>query len=653
MRGKPEWDWFAGDPPATPQWETVFMAHTNAREATLFLRQDDVKQEWPVELNGRRLGKLFLMEADLIHTLRVPPGVLHEGTNRLAVVPPRDVDDVVLREVTLDPRPLDEALNEATLAVELNDAASGTPLPGRLTVVDPRGALAPMAVLSNAPPVALRPGVVYTGSGSVRVGLPAGSYTVYASRGFEWSVATQSVRVAVGEVALLNLSLTHQVATPGWVSCDTHVHTFTHSGHGDATIDERMLTLAGEGLELPIATDHNIHVDYRGPAQRMNVTRWFTPVMGNEVTTPAGHFNIFPVLPESRPPDYQTTNWPALMRSLRATPGVQVVVLNHPRNIHAGFQPFAATNFDSATGDNRRGPEFSFDAIELLNSSAQQTDYLLVLRDWFALLNHGYRITGVGSSDGHDVSRYIIGQGRTYIRCRDTDAGRIPVGEACSNLVAGHALVSMGLLATVSVNERSGPGDLATGLPAELAVTVRVFGPSWVVATNVALFANGVLVRSTALNPAEHRTRPSAAGEQGEVTWRFPRPAHDVFLVAVAAGPGMQAPFWAIPRPYQPVSPHWESRVLAVTNPVWVDADGDGRFTPARTYAQRVVEQAGVEPAKLLPALANFDEAVAAQAAGWCAGRGADIASPEFARYLAGAGVAVQRGFSAFLLARP
>src|SRR5204862_6085189 len=139
-----------------------------------------------------------------------------------------------------------------------------------------------------------------------------GSYTVYASRGFEWSVATQSIRVAVGEVARLNLSLTHEVATPGWVSCDTHVHTFTHSGHGDATVDERMLTLAGEGLELPIATDHNTNIDYTGAAQHARVTQCFTPVVGNEVTTPAGHFNIFPVDPGARVPDFQITDWPRL-----------------------------------------------------------------------------------------------------------------------------------------------------------------------------------------------------------------------------------------------------------------------------------------------------------------------------------------------------
>jgi len=139
------------------------------------------------------------------------------------------------------------------------------------------------------------------------------------------------------------------------VSCDTHVHTFTYSHHGDATVEERMLTLAGEGIELPIATDHDILTDYSEPARRMGVQDYFTPVIGDEVTTPAGHFNIFPVQPGSRVPDHRITDWPRLMEELRATPGVRVVVLNHPRNIHSNFQPFAEKNFNPVTGENRRG----------------------------------------------------------------------------------------------------------------------------------------------------------------------------------------------------------------------------------------------------------------------------------------------------------
>jgi hypothetical protein len=632
----PEWTEFAGQPPDGRRLDLKFMARSNATEYTLQIRQDDVRQDWLVQLNGKRLGKLFLMEADLIHTLAVTPGSLIDGENALSITAPRDNDDIVLHDIRIDSRPMTNVLHEATVNVRVTDKATGKELPCRLTIVNEQGTLTPLIAPSNSVELAVRPGVAYTANGRAELGLPAGAYTVYASRGFEWSVATQRVNVAIGGTTRLALQLSRAVPTAGWVSCDTHVHTFTHSRHGDATIDERMVTLAGEGIELPIATDHNLNIDYAEAVQRTGTAEWFTAITGNEVTTAAGHFNIFPVEPAARVPDFLMTDWPRLMAALRATPEVRVVVLNHPRNVHNNFQPFAATNFNAATGDNLRGPEFTFDSMEVMNSSAQQSDFMLVYRDWFALLNHGYRITGVGSSDCHDVSRYIVGQGRTYIACPDHVPGRIDVAAACSNLLAGRALVSLGLLVDMTVNERYQVGDLATNLDATLRVTVRVMAPPWSSATNVCLFANGLKVREQAL----------AGAHVSAITWGLPRPAQDVHLVAIATGPGMTAPFWAIPRPYQPSSPRWETRVIASTNPIWLDGDGDGRFTAARGYAQRLMEESGRDTAKLISALNRFDEAVAIQAAGLMAADGQSPEPSRLAEILSSAAEHVRRGFN-------
>lgn len=643
----PEWEEFGAGPAPAQRLDLRFKAGANARDSTLFIRQDDVRQDWVVELNGRRLGPLFLMEADLVHTLRIPGGTLRDGENQLSIVPPRENDDIVLHEIRLDPRPPAETVPEATLEFQVSDQPTGQPVPCRITLVNDDGALAPLLAGANgvagAPAIAVRPGVIYTGDGRARVGLPAGEYTVHASRGFEWSVATQQVHLAAGDTRTVTLALEREVPTPGLIACDTHVHTFTHSRHGDATLDERMLTLAGEGIELPIAAEHNLLADYSVAARRLGLDRWFTPVIGDEVTTAAGHFNVFPVEMGSRVPDFRLTDWPALMQSIRATPGVRVAVLNHPRNVHNGFQPFAATNFNGVTGENRRGPEFTFDAMELLNSSAQQTDYLLVFRDWFALLNHGYRVTAVGSSDGHDVSRYIVGQGRTYLVSPDEHPGQLDVASACSSLLAGRASVSMGLLPQMTVNSRFGVGDLATNCGPQLQVNVRVLGPSWVRCTNVALFANGEKIREAQFAETPAANRPP--GERAAVTWEIPRPAHDVHLVAVATGPGITAPFWAIPRPYQPASPRWTGRVIGAVNPIWVDADGDGKFTAARGYARKLVAQHGSDPAALLRELAHFDEAAAAQAASLCL---TDAARERaFAGPLKSAAPPVKRGFAA------
>jgi hypothetical protein len=108
------------------------------------------------------------------------------------------------------------------------------------------------------------------------------------------------------------------------------------------------------------------------------------------------------------------------------------------------------------------------------------------------------------------------------------------------------------------------------------------------------------------------------------------------------------APYWAIPRPYQPTSKEWEPRVLGLTNPVRVDADGSGSWNSPRYYAQFVIELFGTEPSALFRALERYDEAVATQAAALCLPPGRDGPDPEFARALKSAPEQVRRGFAAY-----
>jgi hypothetical protein len=659
QEGPAEWEEFAADAAQTGRYEVRFQAEPNAGGATLFICQDDVKQEWRIEVNRRAVGSLFKMEENLVQTISLPAGILTAGENVLAIVPPPgETDDILLHRISIDPRPAADA-HDAALTVAVADT-NGAELPCRITVVDERGALAPVIAAppvsgEKNPPLAVRPGVVYTASGRARLRVPRGRYAVFASRGFEWGVASQQVDVSGDATRDVRLRIEREVPTPRLVACDTHVHTLTHSGHGDATMDERVVTLAGEGIELPIATDHDFHAEFSEPAARAGVRRFFTPVTGNEVTTKTGHFNIFPVTDLKAPAaDARLTDWPQLMAAMRATPGVQIVVLNHPRSVHSGFRPFDPLNFNAAAGDNKRGPDFTFDALEVLNSGAQQTDYLLVFRDWFALLNRGYRITAVGSSDSHDVSRFIVGQSRTYISVPDDNPSQIDVAAACRSLKEGRALVSMGLLARMTVAGKFGAGDLATGLSDEVPVEVIVSGPAWVQANRVALYANGARIRESEIAAvAPGSSGAGSKSEKARLRWNIPRPRHDVHLVAIATGPPVTAPYWAMTKPYQPASPRWEGRAIGATNPVWLDADGDGKFSAAREYARQLIVRQGTDLARLLPALAGYDEAVAAQAASLCTAAGAKLNDPAVTAALKLAAPHVAAGFAAFTAAAP
>jgi len=637
--GFSEWEEFEKSKPHGRRLDVKFNAKTNKEAHTLLIGQRQVKFRWAVLLNNQRIGNLLGIDSTLVHTIAVPPGKLREGENTLSIVAPKATDDIEVGPIRLASVPPAQLFAQS-LTVGIKDADNGKPLPCRITVTDESGAL---AALHPAPGqrLAHRPGVIYVSHGRARIGLLPGRYTVYASRGFEYSVAKTEVEIKANKFASLNLQLQREVPTPGLIATDTHIHTLTRSGHGDSNEEERMHTIAGEGIELAVATDHNHHADYRPVQKATGTSTFFTSVIGNEVTTKTGHFNAFPIAPKSPVPDYKLGDWTKLMAAMRATPGVRVVVLNHPRNTHSGFSPVAAENFNPVTGRNLYGAPYTFDAMEVVTSAAMQSDIMTPYRDWFAMLNWGHNITGVGSSDTHDVTRFILGQARTYVECPDDAPAKINVAKACESFRNMRAHISMGLLVRTNVDGKYRMGDVATGKNDRIKVNVQVLGPSWARADLVNLYANGHLIRTQAI-------KPDPAIQKANLTWNIPRPAHDVHLVAMATGPGITEPFWESPRPYQPTSKKHDPRVQGATNPIFIDGDGDGKYTPPRIQAKRLFSKHKSNIDALLGSLRPLDQAVATQLAELMHNAGHDLGGPNIQKRIAKIAPA-KAGFSAFV----
>ncbi|MDA1163022.1 MAG: CehA/McbA family metallohydrolase [Planctomycetota bacterium] len=654
-----EWSTFP-EQAETTKLELKFEAKAAARERCLSLRQQDVKETWTVSLNGESLGKLHINENDMRVYYEVGFDLVKNGENTLTIECPkgRSPDDIRVGEITLLDRKKRGLLSEATLDVTvtepllirvadmpdddreylrrvdalkkfsreplrgvaleqrwlevLREGTDKLPVPCRITILNSDGSLQECLAESEKQ-VAFRPGTVYAANRPVRILLPAGDYRVLAGRGFEYSLAAEDVSIPVNATQQLSLSIKREVDTEGWVACDTHVHTLTHSGHGDSTVQERMVTLAGEGIELPIATDHNVFIDHRPFAKEAGVARYFTPVIGNEVTTRVGHFNVFPVTPGAQLPDHKLTDWDEIADSINQVAGVKVVILNHARDIHSGVRPFGPALFNDAVGENIEGWRFRANAMETANSSANQTDIMQMFRDWMTMLNRGLNITPVGCSDSHDVSRHFVGQGRTYIRCDDRDPGNIDVEQAVDSFVQGRVMVSYGLLTKLTVNDRYGPGELARVGGDTVKVNVSVQGPHWTTASRLQLFANGVPIRESTMSTPEESTPAQSFNWQTE--WVIARPNHDVHLVAIATGPGITGPHWKTALPYQPTSPDFEPTSLGCSGAVWLDVDGDGRRSSARDYAEYVNGASGEKIDALLEKLERYDEATAAQAA--------------------------------------
>jgi len=607
-----------------PEWEEFvpykahygdFLISSNSMPTgpvTLLLRHRDVKHSWAVLLNGKKIGQMEPHDRDIWTALEFQ--VLDPSeTMVLKITPPREADDVLLEEIQVHPDFINKLLS-AEIHLEIRDE-NNVLTPGRVTIVDSKNARVPVKLFDpaskNGPHPAgqaARPGVIYTSTGIAVFKLRPGDYKIYSGRGLEYSVFTEKVNVQAGKPLRLTAKIEREIFLTNWATIDPHTHTLTHSGHGDASTDERLAALAGEGLDFAVVTEHNKQINYAPPSgSEIGRTRLIT---GNEVTTAFGHFNLFPVQTNGHLPDPQATNWNDLALEFeKSTDGIRI--LNHPRDLHKGFRPFGTNHFNPVTGKLLSVSSPIFNAVEIMNSGSIQSDPMQLVYDWFALLNRGHRLTAIGASDSHDVDRYIVGQGRTYVRVEDRNA--VSVDEIVSQIKQGRASVSMGLILDLEINGQFRSGDTVSNAGAGVEARIRVLGPSWSASPEIRLYANGELAASRGLNPARISL---AKGILDDSRVSLARNTQDYWLVALATAPGSENPFWPLVRPYQPQSKKIESRYYAVSNPVYIDADNDGRFSSASEYAEKLWKDHSNHPAKLFAMAARYDSAVWSQLGG-------------------------------------
>lgn len=456
----------------------------------------------------------------------------------------------------------------------------GKPIPGRLTFTLADGSAPDLFPGIEARPtnLAVRKNVVYCLSGTDRITVPTGSYIVYASRGIEWSLVKTTLEVTTGEVSTWRATLKNEVPTPGFVSGDFHLHTLTHSGHGDSNLPERVISLIGEGVEFAVATDHNHNTDYGPTMDQLGAWEQITSVVGNEVSTPIGHFNAFPLDAERSPVDASLTDANELFKILRAesspfgvTPVIQV---NHPR--WGGIDYFTQTGLDPITGKSA-DPSWSsdFDTIELLNENegwgyhdADITDLETgsslhsVLQDWYNLLNRGERTFIVGNSDSHTVHHNFAGYPRNYVASNARSSEPIDPVEIADSLRRGQVFTTTGPFVQFRVNDVTTSGDTGA-LNDRVLVQVRVRTPSWMFVDRLKIVVDGDVRKEILLDPL--------VDEFGNISWREVKHpvvlTHDSWIHVIVEGDEALEPLVTGGR--RPVYP------LAITNPVWVDTDMD------------------------------------------------------------------------------
>jgi hypothetical protein len=198
--------------------------------------------------------------------------------------------------------------------------------------------------------------VLFAPGGSAGTAIKPGHYKVYASRGIEYSLASQEIELVAGKTGRLELVLSHVMDTPGWASADFHVHS-VNSVDSDMSLTDRVASFAVEGVDLVTSTDHNFVTDFEPTLEALDLKDWLHSTIGLELTTlEMGHFNAFPVKVDPGPVTHGSFRWfrrpPgelfAQLRGLGKTATSTIVQVNHPRDSVLGY--FNAFNVGTYTG---------------------------------------------------------------------------------------------------------------------------------------------------------------------------------------------------------------------------------------------------------------------------------------------------------------
>jgi hypothetical protein len=465
------------------------------------------------------------------------------------------------------------------LHVTIADADTSKPLTARLLVrgidgtVDP--SFGPDYRASGAGPVidALR--------GDVATPLPAGRYRVAATKGIEWSVDAKVVDIAPGRATQVSLAPRHVVPTPGVLGCDLHVHA-RPSFDSPVSPEDRVLSLAAAGIDFAVPTEHNAVGDYASAIGTLGLKPEFSSVTGVEVTTYSkgfGHFGVFPYPSGTPVPPFKHTSMAAIFKAVRAGDKDRYFQLNHPR-LPKGIGYFANLGFDPNAPRSHVHMRIDFDGIEVYNGyDIERPDRVdQVIRDYWALLDYGWRYAATGSSDSHRIQFHWAGYPRTMVMV-DPVAASAPVDEkpidpltVVANIKKGHATVTSGPMIEFTLNGAR-PGDETVTTEDPIRGHLRVRAAPWVDVASIEVVVGQIGSGYRIVDTFDVPRRPTAIGpeagtlqEAQDRTIRFDRDLE----VSVGQDNGWVMVIVRGDRKMDDVLPFMPFPPMGFTNPVYV-----------------------------------------------------------------------------------
>jgi hypothetical protein len=453
--------------------------------------------------------------------------------------------------------------------------------------------------------------------GTFAVDVPAGAYQAYVTRGFEWSRFEAPVAVVADGTVALKASIARVLDTTGFVGGEFHQHSL---GSVDAAVPTplKVLENAAEGIEVAVSTEHDNVVDFRPHVEALGLGGQLVAFAGNEVSYQAiGHFNAYPWVIDDADPyaDIGSSMWwektvPEMFRDIRAGGGGGnsdiLIQLNHPRSGLTGV--LSAMVFDPTDGARlpRDPPNLAtlpptiysdwspaFDAIEVNTNLGDVSLYTVegktalkalaadnatsvpVLADWLGLMNAGLATAAMGNSDSHNVNG-PVGYPRTFLFVDNDDPAVVDEALLKTTIRAQRTAIAEGCFITLLADDalHMGASDVVA---ADATVTVRLQAPLHATVGRLELYVGGTVqnlvgdVDSLSIDDGGVVSLPL----DGLTGAGIERLRHTVDNLVI----GSDSVVVAVSRGGSGLAPTGGGEVICVSPPLYIDGDGDGRFT--------------------------------------------------------------------------
>jgi hypothetical protein len=420
---------------------------------------------------------------------------------------------------------------------------------------------------------------VFPGLADLELEVPVGTYLVSASRGPEHTLDQTVVEVLADQLTELRFLVERAVDTEGLVAVDAHMHTL--KSDGSVTAEERVMSLVAEGVEVAVATDHFYPLDLAPAVDAVGLKDYLKVFAGSEISIRNSldyeytlDFTLFPLGPgESgwRAVETLSDEVAPIFEATRKRYPDALIQINHPRRgtwdylVNYELDPKSA-----ATA--REGFWTGFDLLEVLNGpSLGSSNNSKTVNDWLNLLARGFFFPATASSDAHRIDTEEPGYSRTYAYVTDRDLKKVDIAAVVESLKRGRSFVTNGPIIELTVNDSHLPGDTLSTVEGEVEIHIEVRAAPWILIDEVRVIVNREIVRVLPVKAATGSVRRLMADVHLEL-------AADAFIVVEAVGKGSLYPVVQV-RSWSGLA---EDAVTpyALTNPVFIDVDGNGRFDP-------------------------------------------------------------------------